>query len=201
MSFFFLSFQELRIAVSVALAVGPFLILWSPFFALNFTFAVCIVKKFKSSGCARLMVLPSNYPWIFDVSKWLQYGHPALVPIIYGLRDKEFRRTVVKGLLCLCCKNPRLPNKRDDANRNPYLQREVCDQISFGVAVRRENHLESIQRSGEPIVLTAYQNFSRPSANDSDSFILGELHINNQTSEGPQIPKCDFEIVLHEQKF
>ena len=53
-------------------------------------------------------------------------------------------------------------------NRNPYLQREVADQISFGVAVRRENHLESIQRSGEPIVLTAYQNYSRPSANDSD---------------------------------
>ena len=184
---FFFSFQELRIAVSVALAVGSFLILWSPFFALIFTFAVCIVKKFKSSGCAGLMVSPS---WILDVSKWLQYGHPVLVPIIYGLRDKEFRRTVVKGLLCLCCKNPRLPNKRDDVNRNPYLQREVADQISFGVAVRRENHLESIQRSGEPIVLTAYQNYSRPSANDSDSSILGELPIDNQTSEGPQIPKA-----------
>ena len=114
-----------------------------------------MVKKFKSSGCAGLMVLPS---WMFDVGKWLQYGHPVLVPIIYGLRDKEFRRTVVKGLLCLWCKNPRLPNKRDDANRNPYLQREVCDQISVGVTVGRENHLESIQRTGEPIVLTVYQN-------------------------------------------
>ena len=123
-----------------------------------------------------------------------------LVPIIYGLRDKEFRRTVVKGLLCLCCKNPRLPNKRDDANRNPYLRREVADQISFGVPVRRENHLESIQRGGEPIVLTAFQNCSRPSANDSDSSILGELQI-PKISEGPQIPKCDLEIVLHEQKF
>ena len=160
---------------------------WSPFFGLNFAFAICIVTIFKSSGCAGLMVLPS---WILGVSKWLQYGHPVLVPIIYGLRDKEFRRTVVKGLLCLCCKNSRLPNKRDDANRNPYLRREVCDQISFGVAVRRENHLESIQRSGEPIVLTAYQNYSRPSANDSDSSISGELHIDNQTSEGPQIPKA-----------
>lgn len=75
-------------------------------------------------------------------------------------------------------------------NRNPYLQREVADQISFGVAVRRENHLESIQRSGEPIVLTAYQNYSRPSANDADSSILGEPPIDNQTSEGPQIPKA-----------
>lgn len=177
----------MRIAVSVALAVGPFLIFWSPFFAINFAFAICIVKNFKSSGCAGLMVLPS---WMFGVCKWLQYGHPVLVPIIYGLRDKEFRRTVVKGLLCLCCKNPRLPNKRDDANRNPYLQREVCGQISFGVAVRRENHLESIQRSGEPIVLTAYQNYSRPSANDSVSSILGELQIDNQTSKGPQIPKA-----------
>ena len=183
-------FQELRIAVSVALAVGPFLILWSPFFAINFAFSFCIANKFKSSGCAGLMVLLFNYPWILPVSKWLQYGHPVLVPIIYGIRDKEFRRTVVKGLQCLCCKNPRLPNKRDDANRNPYLQREVANQISFGVAVRRENHLESIQRSGEPIVLTAYQNYSRPSANDSDSSILGELHIDNQTSEGPQIPNA-----------
>lgn len=154
---------------------------------MDFAFSVCIVKEFKSSGCAGLMCLPN---WIFYVSQWLQYGHPVLVPIIYGLRDKEFRRTVVKGLLCLCCKNPRLPNKRDDVNRNPYLQREVADQISFGVAVRRENHLESIQRSGEPIVLTAYQNYSCPSANDSDSSILGELPIDNQTSEGPQIPKA-----------
>ena len=108
---------------------------------MDFAFSVCIVKEFKSSGCAGLMCLPN---WIFYVSQWLQYGHPVLVPIIYGLCDKEFRRTVVKGLLCLCCKNPRLPNKRDDVNRNPYLQREVADQISFGVAVRRENHLESI---------------------------------------------------------
>ena len=159
-----------------------------------------MAKKSKSSGCAGLMVLPFNYPWILPLSKWLQYGHPMLVPIIYGLRDKEFRRTVVKGLLCLCCKNPRLPNKRDDANRNPYLRREVADQISFGVPVRRENHLESIQRGGEPIVLTAYQNCSRPSANDSDSSILGELQI-PKISEGPQIPNCDLEIVLHEQKF
>ena len=184
---FFFSFQELRIAVTVALAVGPFLVFWSPFFAINFAFTVCMLKEFTSPGCAGLMVLPY---WMLDVTKWLQYGHPVLVPIIYDLRNKEFRRTVVTGLLCLCSKYPRLPNKRDDANRNPYLQREVSDQISFGVAVRRENHLESIQRSGEPIVLTAYQNYSRPSANDSDSSISGELHTDNQTSEGPQIPKA-----------
>lgn len=143
---------------------------------MNFAFSVCIVKEFKSSGCAGLMCLPN---WIFYVSQWLQYGHPVLVPIIIQL----------SRACCVCAaKIPGCLTK--ESMWNPYLQRGIADQISFGVAVRRENHLESIQRSGEPIVLTAYQNHSRPSANDSDSSILGELPIDNQTSEGPQIPKA-----------
>ena len=95
---FFFSFQELRIAVSVALAVGPFLILWSPFFALIFTFAVCIVKKFKSSGCAGLMVLPS---WILGVSKWLQYGHPCLFPLFMVFVTTNFGEQLSRAC-CVC---------------------------------------------------------------------------------------------------
>lgn len=107
---------------------------------MDFAFSVCIVKEFKSSGCAGLMCLPN---WIFYVSQWLQYGHPVLVPIIYGLRDKEFQRTVVKGLLCLCCKNPRLPNKRDDVKSLFTARDSRSDIIWCGCQAREPPRIDS----------------------------------------------------------
>ena len=67
-----LLFQDLRIATTVAVVIGLFVICWTPFFGLNFEFAVCMATLFKGAGCPGLMTLPT---WIFSVSKRLQYGN------------------------------------------------------------------------------------------------------------------------------
>ena len=96
-----LLFQDLRIATTVAVVIGLFVICWTPFFGINFAFAVCIATLFKGAGCPGLMTLP---PWILSVNKWLQYGNSVCNPVIYGFRNKDFRRAFRKILLGLCCK-------------------------------------------------------------------------------------------------
>ena len=100
-----LLFQDLRIATTVAVVIGLFVICWTPFFGINFAFAVCIATLFKGAGCPGLMTLPT---WIFSVNKWLQYGNSVCNPVIYGFRNKDFRRAFRKILLGLCCKKVRL---------------------------------------------------------------------------------------------
>ena len=100
-----LLFQDLCIATTVAVVIGLFVICWTPFFGMNFAFSVCIATNFKEVGCAGLTTLPN---WIFSVSKWLQYGNSACNPVIYGFRNKDFRRAFRKILLGLCCKKVRL---------------------------------------------------------------------------------------------
>lgn len=129
-----LLFQDLRIATTVAVVIGLFVICWTPFFALNFTYAVCIVSKFTSIGCAGLMKLP---PVILQINKWLQYGNSVCNPIIYGLRNKDFRRAFRKILLGLCCKKVRLSDYSKSAYgrtvRTAYLQRESSFENSRSV--------------------------------------------------------------------
>ena len=83
-----LLFQDLRIATTVAVVIGLFVICWTPFFGLNFAFAVCIATLFKGAGCSGLMTLPFDFPWILSVNKWLQYGNSVCNPVIYGFRNK-----------------------------------------------------------------------------------------------------------------
>ena len=103
-----LLFQDLRIATTVAVVIGLFVICWTPFFGLNFGFAVCMATLSKGAGCSGLMTLPFDFPWILSVNKWLQYGNSVCNPVIYGFRNKDFRRAFRKILVGLCCKKVRL---------------------------------------------------------------------------------------------
>ena len=120
-----LLFQDLRIATTVAVVVGLFVICWTPFFGINFAFAVCIATLFKGAGCPGLMAFPT---WILSVNKWLQYGNSVCNPVIYGFRNKDFRRAFRKILLGLCCKKVRLSDYSKSAYgrtvRNAFLRRE-----------------------------------------------------------------------------
>ena len=97
--------------------MGLFVVCWTPFFGINFVFAVCIATPFKGAGFPGLMTLPT---WILSVNKWLQYGNSVCNPFIYGFRNKDFRRAFRKMLLGLCCKKVRL----SDYSKSAYLQRE-----------------------------------------------------------------------------
>ena len=57
-------FQDLRIATTVAVVIGLFVICWTPFFAINFAFAVCMATLFRGAGGPGLMTLPFDFPWI-----------------------------------------------------------------------------------------------------------------------------------------
>ena len=96
-----LLFQDLRIATTVAVVIGLFVICWTPFFGINFAFAVCIATLFKGACCPGLMTLPT---WILSVNKWLHYGNSVCNPVIYGFGNKDFRRAFRKSLLGLCWK-------------------------------------------------------------------------------------------------
>ena len=83
-----LIFQDLRIATTVAVVIGLFVICWTPFFGINFVFAVCIATLFSGASCPGLLTLPM---WILSVNKWLQFGNSDGNPVIYGFRNKDFR--------------------------------------------------------------------------------------------------------------
>ena len=93
--------------------IGLFVICWSPFFALNFAFSVCGAKGFKSSGCIQLLSLSDI---VLSINKWLQYGNSVCNPIVYGFRNKDFRRAFRKILLGMCCRKVRL----DDFSKSSY---------------------------------------------------------------------------------
>ena len=129
-----LIFQDLRIATTVAVVIGLFVICWTPFFGINFVFAVCIATLFKGAGCPGLLTLPM---WILSVNKWLQFGNSVCNPVIYGFRNKDFRRAFRKILLGLCCKKVRLSDYSKSAYGrtagSAYLQRELSFENSRSV--------------------------------------------------------------------
>ena len=123
-------FQDLRITATVAVVIGLFVICWTPFFGINFAFSFCISTKWKSVRCAELSKMPM---WIFMVTKWLQYGNSVCNPIIYGLRNKEFRRAFRKILLGLCCKKVRLSDYRKSPYELPNLKQDLHNRVPLGL--------------------------------------------------------------------
>ncbi len=91
--------------MTVAVVTGLFVICLTPFFVLSFTVSVCSITKWASAECQGLTKLPMVF---WRINKWLQYGNSLCNPIVYGLRNEEFRRTFRKILLGLCCKNVRI---------------------------------------------------------------------------------------------
>ncbi|CAH3147993.1 unnamed protein product, partial [Porites lobata] len=91
--------KDLRIAKTVAVVTGLFIICWTPFFGINFAVGLC---SSSSIGCEVLTKIPLTF--IVRIIKWLQYGNSVCNPIVYGLRNREFRQTFRKILLGWCGK-------------------------------------------------------------------------------------------------
>lgn len=137
-------FQDLRIATTVAVVIGLFVICWSPFFTLNFTLYICGTnyKMWMTIGCQRFKKLLVEF---VDITKWLQYGNSVCNPIIYGLRNEEFRRTFRKILLRLCCKKVRITGYDKNTQegmckvRSSPVEWPVCESV----------HLRSVTPSSQ----------------------------------------------------
>ena len=84
--------NEFRVARTLGLVLGIFLICWLPFFLCNFLYAVC-------KTCIENEVI------VFKVITWLGHVNSAINPVIYALSMKNMRAAFVK-ILC-CCKRER----------------------------------------------------------------------------------------------
>ena len=112
---------------------GLFIICWTPFFGINFAFGLC---SSSSIGCVMLTKIPVTF--IVRITKWLQYGNSVLNPIVYGLRNREFRQTFHKILLGWCDKKPPLYDNGNNANENPqHLQQQTPNRLVMPALINR----------------------------------------------------------------
>jgi len=105
---------------------------------------------------------------VLKINKWLQYLNSVCNPIIYGLRNKDFRRAFRKILLGMCCKKVRISDYSKSAYgrtvRSAYLQRDSSfensrsviypPQVPSGMFDMRESYRKAIQSGrSKPIKL------------------------------------------------
>ena len=107
-------------------------------------------------GCQELLKLPGI---VLKINKWLQYLNSVCNPIIYGLRNKDFRRAFRKMLLAMCCKKVRISDYSKSAYgrtvRSAHLQRDSSfensrsviypTQVPSGMFDMRESYRKAIQ--------------------------------------------------------
>ena len=79
------SSNEIKVARTLGLVLGVFLIFWLPFFVCNLIFAVCEECMTEK---------------IFIFVTWLGHVNSGVNPVIYALSMKEMRRAFISILLC-----------------------------------------------------------------------------------------------------
>ena len=86
--------SERRIAVTIAVITGLFLVAWTPFYVLNLMAQFCPLCLPPQPGIKRLV----------RFVKWMHYSNSVVNPCIYTYRSGEMRKTFVHLLrACLCC--------------------------------------------------------------------------------------------------
>lgn len=75
---------EIRLARTLSIVIGAFILCWGPFFITSF------VVKYCGETCRPTVV--EAIQWI----KWMQYASACINPVIYTLRNREFRFTFHK---------------------------------------------------------------------------------------------------------
>lgn len=94
--------RDMRIAVTIALVIGFFVIAWLPFFIVQLLLVFC--EKCQPGIYSRTEIL------LF--LKFMHYSNSAVNPIVYAVKIPEFRRAFKQLVsVCLCCctnqSNPR----------------------------------------------------------------------------------------------
>jgi len=88
---------ERKVAITVALITGLFLVAWVPFFTVSLTAAYCHHCLPSSPDSLRGLVI---------IVKSVHYINSAVNPLVYARRDREMKRTFLKllGLKCTFCR-------------------------------------------------------------------------------------------------
>lgn len=84
--------REIRVAGTVALVTGIFMIAWFPFFVVTVVATYDLERLPEPPGLFRLIAFV----------KALHYTNSALNPVMYGYRNPEMRKTM-RGVALRCC--------------------------------------------------------------------------------------------------
>mgnify|MGYP001794861380 CR=1 FL=1 len=86
--------SDMRIAVTIALVVGFFIIAWLPFFVVQLVVVYCGPRSCPQAFDPRLLLF----------LKFMHYSNSAVNPVIYAVKIPEFRRAFRQLVaICLCC--------------------------------------------------------------------------------------------------
>ena len=85
--------RDMRIAVTIALVIGFFVIAWLPFFTVQLLLVFCQQCQPRIFSTDLLLFV-----------KFMHYSNSAVNPIVYAVKIPEFRRAFKQLVgLCLCC--------------------------------------------------------------------------------------------------
>lgn len=96
--------RERRVAKSLAVVVGGFLLCWSPFFA------VYLIEPFCSS-C-------SFHPILLGCLVWLGWLNSAINPFIYALNNKDFKRAFLRLTIDRVRRPWKVPRRHNPSHYN-----------------------------------------------------------------------------------
>ena len=68
---------EIKLARTLSIVIGAFILCWGPFFILN------VVSYYCRDSC--------DYTMAILLIKWMQYASACINPVIYTIRNREFR--------------------------------------------------------------------------------------------------------------
>ncbi|XP_067036166.1 octopamine receptor beta-1R-like [Acropora muricata] len=94
--------RDMRIAFTIALVIGFFVIAWLPFFTVQLLLVFCHQCQPEIYSKGLLLFV-----------KFMHYSNSAVNPIIYAIKIPEFRRAYKQLVeLCLCCSKTNEDNSR-----------------------------------------------------------------------------------------
>ena len=122
--------NETKIAATIAVITGLFVIAWLPFFVVNMVAEFC-------PPC-----LPP-YPDVLRLVrfvKWMHYSNSMVNPLVYAYRNREMRKTFKRLLLsCFCC----CCNGDDNSNfRNSFRTGRSQGSRHIGIPVPSRSNRE-----------------------------------------------------------
>lgn len=102
-----------KVAVTVAVICGFFIIAWLPFFVLSIIAAYCL-------PC--LPSTPIDIQRMIAIVKLLHYGNSMVNPVVYAFRDREMRNTFLRILRIKVCWEKMRSTRRKRVFKNSQLE-------------------------------------------------------------------------------